>query len=288
MRREEVPKFNDRKTCNLQLATPPSNSQLSTFSLPRYNNPVSTYYHSLAPFRELFRTGMPVLMYHKLGPRPRGVRLKGLYVAEKLFARQLAELRDAGFVTPPLDQALPVTKRSAPTVLLTFDDGFVNALRYGLPLLDEFKFRAVQFLVADRIGGINEWDRPKGEVMEPLMDDAQIRDWLAAGHEIGSHTCTHPFLTQLSPAQAREEITASRKKLEDKFGRPVEHFCYPYGDCNEAVRDLIVAAGYKTAFTTEAGVNTPADSPFALKRYMARYPSRNLKSFWTQPRARMR
>jgi peptidoglycan/xylan/chitin deacetylase (PgdA/CDA1 family) len=273
-----VPTDFESRTCNPTF-------ELSTFNSVRYKNPVATYYHSLAPFRELFQTGLPALMYHKLGPRPHGVRLKGLYVAEKLFARQLAELREAGFVTLSLDEAFPMIKHPAPAILLTFDDGFVNALRYGLPLLDQFRFRAVQYLVADRLGGVNEWDRPKGEVMEPLMDDAQIRDWLAAGHEIGSHTCTHPFLTQLAPAQAREEISASRKKLEDKFGRPVEHFCYPYGDCNEAIHDLVAAAGYKTAFTTEEGVNTPADSPFALKRYMARYPSRNLKSLWSRAHA---
>jgi peptidoglycan/xylan/chitin deacetylase (PgdA/CDA1 family) len=243
---------------------------------------VSEYYHSLAPFLELFQTGLPVLMYHKLGPRPRGVRMKGLYVAEKLFARQLAELRDAGFVTPPLDRAFPVTNNSPRSILLTFDDGFVNALRYGLPLLRESGFRAVQFLVADRLGQINEWDRDRGEVMEPLMDEAQVRDWLAAGHEIGSHTCTHPFLTRLSRDQAREEIIASRKKLEDRFGRPVEHFCYPYGDCNDAVREFVTEAGYKTAFTTEPGVNTPAESLLGLKRYLARYPSRSLKALWSR------
>ena len=109
------------------------------------------------------------------------------------------------------------------------------------------------------------------------MDAGQVREWLAAGHDIGSHTLTHPFLTRLSTAQAREEVTASRKKLEDLFSRPILHFCYPYGDWNEAVRDLVAAAGYKTACTTDAGVNTAAESPLSLKRFTARYRSRTLK-----------
>lgn len=247
-----------------------------------YKEAVSTDYHSLAPYKELFQTGVPVLMYHKLGPRPRGVRLKGLYVGEKLFQRQLAELHQAGFVTRPLNQIFPINKMAPRPVVLTFDDGFANALRFGLEPLRECHFQAIQFLVADRIGQFNEWDRDRGEVMEPLMDEAQVRDWLAAGHEIGAHTCTHPFLTRLPLDRAREEISASRKKLEDRFGRPVEHFCYPYGDCNQAVRDLVVAAGYKTAFTTATGVNTPTDSLFELKRYMARYRSRNLKALWSR------
>jgi hypothetical protein len=43
---------------------------------------------------------------------------------------------------------------------------------------------------------------------------------------------------------------------------------------------MVSAAGYKTACTTDAGVNTALDSPFALKRFTARYASRSLKTFW--------
>src|SRR5207245_147749 len=108
-------------------------------------------------------------------------------------------------------------------------------------------FTAIQFLPADFLGRRNEWDVGLGEAPEAIMDAAQVREWLAAGHDIGSHSLTHPFLTRLPPAQAREEISASRKKLEDLFGRPVEHFCYPYGDWDEPVRDLVEQAGYRTA-----------------------------------------
>jgi len=109
------------------------------------------------------------------------------------------------------------------------------------------------------------------------MDASQVRDWLAAGDDIGSHTLTHPFLTRLAPREAREEIFASKKRLEDLFGRAIEHFCYPYGDWNAAVRDWVIEGGYRTACTTEFGVNTPETSAFALKRITARYRSRSLK-----------
>ena len=241
-----------------------------------------TYYHSLKPFEKTFQAGVPVLTYHKLGPRPRGARLKGLYVGEKLFARQLAELREADFSTPPLSQLFPVEKNSPRQIALTFDDGFANVLRHGLTPLAENHFCAIQFLVADLLGKSNEWELREGEAREELMDVPQIRDWLASGHDIGSHTGTHPFLAKIPVAQAREEIFASKKKLEDLFGRVIEHFCYPYGNWNEAVRDLVAEAGYKTAFTTASGVNLPGENPFALKRFTARYPSRNLKALWSR------
>jgi peptidoglycan/xylan/chitin deacetylase (PgdA/CDA1 family) len=241
---------------------------------------MSNYYHALKPFWDVFQTGTPILTYHKLGPRPPGVRLKGLYIGEKLFARQLGELRAAGFASGTLETCTAPCKNRQ--LVITFDDGFESVLRHGLKPLAENQFRAVQFLVAGRLGQSNEWEQREGEMPEPLMDAGQIREWLAAGHSIGSHTLTHPFLTRLSPAAAREEITDSKKKLEDIFSRPVEDFCYPYGDWNEAIRDLVIAAGYKTACTINPGVNTPVESPFTLKRFTARYPSRNLKAIWSR------
>ena len=244
---------------------------------------VPAYYSALGPFRELFEQGNPVLTYHKLGPRPARTRLKGMYLSERLFTRQLAALRQAGFAAGSLSDCAGPFR--AKRIAITFDDGYVNVLRYGLQPLASTGFTAIQFLVADLLGRHNEWDVPEGEVPEPMMDAAQVREWLAAGHDIGSHTLTHPWLTRLSPSAAREEITTSRKKLEDLFSRPIEHFCYPYGDWNEQVRDLVAAAGYQTACTTNPGVNTAADSPFALKRFTARYPSRNLKALWSRLRA---
>jgi len=237
------------------------------------------YYSRLAPFEPLFATGAPILTYHKLGPRPRHARLKGLYVSQRLFARQMAELAEAGFTTPSLTDLFAAGGPSARAIGLTFDDGFRNVLTFGLEPLARHRFRAIQFLVAGLLGRTNEWDRPIGERMEPLMDASEVREWLAAGHAIGSHTLKHPRLTELSAAAAREEIIASKKRLEDTFGIAIEHFCYPYGDWNEAVRDLVAEAGYRTACTTEFGVNAADANRLALRRITARYPSRNLKTW---------
>ena len=249
---------------------------------------VLNYYSSLPPFRELFRTGTPVLTYHKVGPRPARVRLKGLYVSPQLFRRQLAELAAAGFAAPAYAEVVPVSRAADARVGITFDDGFHNVFEHALAPLAEHRFRAMQFLVADLLGKTNEWEQREGEAREPLMDAAQVREWLVAGHAIGSHTLTHPRLNQIPLAAAREEITASRKKLEDQFGVPVTHFCYPYGDWNPAVRDAVAAAGYKSACTTRFGVNTAETSPFELLRVTARYPSRNWKAVraWFQRRGK--
>jgi len=240
------------------------------FALPEH-------YNTLRPFRNFFTTGVPILMYHKIAPRPRRVRLKGLYVTPATFVRQLAELSEGGYIACSPAEARgngPASSR----VALTFDDGFRNVFQNAMAPLAQQGWRALQFLVVQYIGKLNEWDLREGEAPELLMDAAQVREWLGAGHAVGSHSLTHARLTRLTLRDAREEIFASKKKLEDAFGVAVEHFCYPYGDWSEAVRDLVMEAGYRTACTTEFGVNTPATPPYALRRITVRHPTRTLRA----------
>ncbi len=240
--------------------------------------PLPTYYTNLQPFLGYFNGGIPILTYHKVDRRPWGARLKGLYASPRFFERQMVELHAAGYRTGSLD-ALPVgAKPGAKAIVLTFDDGFENVLEHTLAPLAKVGFRAMQFLVADRLGAQNDWEMIEGEVSERLMDPGQVRDWLTAGHDIGSHTCTHPYLTRIPLPRAREEIAASKKKLEDLFGRPIRHFCYPYGDYDPSIADLVREAGYATACTTKAGLNTPETRPYELLRFTARYRSRSLRS----------
>jgi peptidoglycan/xylan/chitin deacetylase (PgdA/CDA1 family) len=224
----------------------------------------------------LFESGVPVLMYHKISAPPPRARLKGLYVRPERFVRQMAELHQAGFTScrPGAARAAHGPPRR---MTLTFDDGFRNVWEHALEPLAACGFSATQFLVANFIGRLNQWEIREGEVREPLMDAAQVRDWLRAGHGIGSHSLSHPYLTRLSRRDAREEIVTSKKKLEDTFGVPVEDFCYPYGNWDETVRELVIEAGYRTACGVDFGVNTPAISPFSLRRIIVRHPTRSLK-----------
>jgi peptidoglycan/xylan/chitin deacetylase (PgdA/CDA1 family) len=232
--------------------------------------PRQEYYSSLSGLSHHFQSGVPVLMYHKVGPRPAGTVFKALYVSPRLFVRQLEELRKAGFTSAPVGDATASADNRARHIVITFDDGFEKVFLHALEPLEQNRFRAIQFLVAGLTGGRNEWDLPVGEVSEKLMDAGQVREWLAAGHEIGSHTMTHPHLDKIPLSQAREEIFASKKSLEDAFGVSVDHFCYPYGVWNGAVRDLVAGAGYRTACTARRGVNNCDTPRLEITRWMAR------------------
>ncbi|MBV8901449.1 MAG: polysaccharide deacetylase family protein, partial [Verrucomicrobia bacterium] len=184
----------------------------------------------------------------------------------KIFSVAVGKLKRAGARSLHLDEVLEPPRTQAKGFVLTFDDGFVSALEHAGPVLADLGFKAINFLVADRLGMRNEWDAGVDHTMEPLMDAAQVRDWLSLGHEIGAHTLTHPHLDQVSLAQAREEICASKKKLEDTFGREVRHFAYPYGGLTPAVSDLVREAGFATACTIVEDLAGPETPPLLLPR----------------------
>jgi peptidoglycan/xylan/chitin deacetylase (PgdA/CDA1 family) len=233
------------------------------------------YYTEIAPFRGVFQKGHPILCYHKISSPPKRVRIKGLYLEPKLFLRQMIEIKQEGLTASFLGCS-DVSKKE--TITVTFDDGFVSNLVEAVPVMKKVGVQAINYLVADRLGQTSDWEAREGGEADPLMDESQVREWLAAGHQIGAHTCTHPRLSQLSEAQAKEEISASRKKLEDRFGVLIDHFAYPYGDYNPATIELVREAGFKTAVTMHRGINLPDTPLFELKRWTARYESRNLKN----------
>lgn len=234
---------------------------------------IPPHYSSLVLAEEWFATGLPMLMYHKLGPKPRGVRIQGLYVSTGAFRRQLTELAAAGYRSCSLDEVAAGTVGSAKRILLSFDDGYVSNLELGLKPLQDSGLQAIVYILAGKLGGTNDWDVSWGEASAQLMDAAQIREWLAGGQAIGSHSMQHVRLAEIPLTEAREQIGASKKLLEDRFGVPIRHFCYPYGSWNPAIRDLVMEAGYSTACTVEKGVNTASTHHHELLRVMARTPS---------------
>jgi peptidoglycan/xylan/chitin deacetylase (PgdA/CDA1 family) len=216
--------------------------------------------------RKLMARGTAIFTYHKIGAPPENTRDPFLYTGAEELDRQLTALHAAGLQAARFSEIAAPTKDLAKKFVITFDDGFQNVLGRGLEILARHKVPAIQFIVSEFVGKRNEWDIAKGDSAEPLMDSVQIKEWLAAGHEIGSHSATHPNLKELSAAKAREEIFTSKKKLEDQFGVEVRYFCYPFGGWTPLVRDLVAEAGYQAACTVEFGINDTSTDRFLLRR----------------------
>jgi len=94
----------------------------------------------------------------------------------------------------------------------------------------------------------------------------QIREMDSAGIEIGSHTLTHPILTNVGSERLHRELAESRERIESVVGHPVNLFCYPNGNYNAAVQREAARAGYQCAVTSEHGFNDASTNPFELRR----------------------
>jgi peptidoglycan/xylan/chitin deacetylase (PgdA/CDA1 family) len=224
---------------------------------------------------------IPILMYHQIdAPPPRGIALRGLVVAPSSFAWQMCMLRLLGYRGLSMRDLEPYLegKKNGKVVGITFDDGYQNNLLNALPILQKNKFTATCYGVSGLIGGINAWDRDKVAV-KPLMTLADWRAWRDAGMDIGSHTQTHPKLTELSEDQARKQIFESKRELEQAIGCEVRHFCYPYGCYDTTHQRMVRDACYVTATSTHRGRVEAGADPFTLRRIMVARAANPLQFF---------
>ena len=89
------------------------------------------------------------------------------------------------------------------------------------------------------------------------MNWEQIEEMADYGIEFGSHSCTHPELTTLSPDLCKEEITRSKEDIQNKLQHKVESFCYPRGKLNAEIMQMVKEAEYRCAFVTPSRWGIP-------------------------------
>lgn len=211
---------------------------------------------------------LKIFNYHNVAVPPVGARMVKLYVTPSLFDRQCRMLQQLGLRGVSLGEGLRAMERGDSTrcVALTFDDGYADNLLEAAPILKRYGFSATCYIVAGCIGTHNVWDAKMLAAEKPLMTLDQIKRWIDAGHEIGSHTFSHPHLHTLDRATADHEVIASKFELERLTGAKVEHFCYPFGEYNDETLELVRSAGYLSAVTTQRGVACDSNDKVRLPR----------------------
>lgn len=215
-----------------------------------------------------------ILMYHMVCDHRPGRKFNGLRVPPQRFERQLRWLREHGWQSYTMSELVQAGDRLPPrAVALTFDDGFADNCLQALPLLEKYRMKATLYLVVDRHD--RDWSVDKkahhdsGELQsEPKLTDEQVRLMLASGLvELGSHTVTHPNFLRLGNGEREAELRDSKRELESRFGVAVNAFAYPFGLFRDEDPGLVRAAGYTSAVTTEAGIETDlAKRLFTLRR----------------------
>ena len=200
------------------------------------------------------RKPIPILVYHQISAAPpKGSPFRSLYVAPEAFARQMAWLKLLGYTGLSMSALQPylLGEKRGKVVGITFDDGYRNNLTHALPSLVKQGFSSTCYAVSGLLGKTNVWDESLGIAQTPLMNDAQIREWVAAGQEVGSHTRRHIDLTANNDEVCRVELALGKSELESVIGQFVNHFCYPYGHYGPKHIAMAVELGFATATTTQ-------------------------------------
>lgn len=138
--------------------------------------------------------------------------------------------------------------------MITFDDGWVGSLTDGVECLNEAGFRSTFFVTRDYVG------------RKHYATIAHLREASEAGHEMGTHGCTHRLLRGCDESEIRRELADSKAFLEDVTGKPVKIGSPPGGRWTPAVERIAKECGYEALATSRPGVNGPGTSPFRLRR----------------------
>jgi peptidoglycan/xylan/chitin deacetylase (PgdA/CDA1 family) len=139
-------------------------------------------------------------------------------------------------------------------VCITFDDGCETDLLSAAPMLKDFGFGATFYITSGFLG------------QPGYMSEGQVRDLAALGFEIGCHSRTHAYLTDITDSQLLDETAGAKDRLEQITGFPIEHFSCPGGRWDGRVIEAVKTARFRTMATSRTGVNFASTNPFTLSR----------------------
>ncbi|WP_109488153.1 glycosyltransferase [Occallatibacter savannae] len=218
-----------------------------------------------------FGAGVPVLMYHHIGPR-NPLTYYELTIEPQHFERQISYLAHKGYRTINISQlsnwlihGIPLPKKS---VMLTFDDAYADTFAFAFPILERHGFCAVSFVVSSLTGGMDVWNESgNNRSVLKLASVDQIRTWVSRGIDIGVHTRTHADLVQLDVAGQLSEIVGAKEALCKIIGKSPESFAYPFGHYDAGSVE-IVKENFELAFSVIPGLNHLETHPHLLRRIM--------------------
>ncbi|MEO1766412.1 polysaccharide deacetylase family protein [Thiobacter aerophilum] len=217
---------------------------------------------------------LPILMYHHVSPQPGLVT-----VSPENFRDQMHWLAHHGWHTvgtAELEAFLAGAPLPARSVMLTFDDGYLDNFIHAYPVLREYGHRAVIFAITGSIGdGPVRKEAPcpdhktckrliaEGQADTVMLRWSEIEAMEASGHvEIHSHTHSHRRwdLEYRDPAERlsalAQDLAQSRAVLEARLGRVVRHLCWPWGLHPDGYDRIAEEQGLNFRYLTVRGVVT--------------------------------
>jgi peptidoglycan/xylan/chitin deacetylase (PgdA/CDA1 family) len=200
-----------------------------------------------------------LLMYHELELPSRSFcnSEKGYsryILKEKDFFQQISYLHQQGFLGLNVSECLKFSNDNDKQVVITFDDGCETDLITAAPILKEYNFNATFYVVAGFLGNPG------------YLSHSQLRELSDSGFEIGSHSMTHRYLSDLSKEELYFEISQSKTHLEQIIGKNIDHLSCPGGRWTKTAAQIAEQSGYTSMATSQIGTINSKSSLFSLAR----------------------
>ncbi|MCK9421022.1 MAG: polysaccharide deacetylase family protein [Bacteroidales bacterium] len=217
------------------------------------------------------RKGLPVLMYHKILEN----RADGLTVTTAQFDMQLMYLKEKGYQTLTFKELKRLNTEKAPfpkkSIILTFDDAYLNFKDHALPLLKKYSFSATLFIPVAFIGKTNLWDQGSDLILtagdlKQLSNNEPV--------ELGIHSFLHKNYRNMAVTDMEEDLKNCQETL-DFYGIPFTRvLAYPYGgypkkdpELKKSMFNLFEQAGLDFALRIGNRLNPwPIVNRFEVKR----------------------
>jgi glycosyltransferase involved in cell wall biosynthesis len=221
---------------------------------------------------ERLTTGVSILMYHAIGRE--GETGSRYILPAREFAWQLRWLRRNGYPILGLAEYLRCRAEwrlpPARSVILTFDDGYMDNADLAEPLLAAGECSATIFLVTDLLGTGNSWDRAGALVGRPLMSWSDAARLEGKALSFGPHSRSHRPMRGCDAETLTDEIGGSWAAVVRHLRSPVPVFAFPFGAHDDAACEGVEAVGLAAALTVRPGRNGPAAPLMRLRRLEVR------------------
>ena len=190
----------------------------------------------------LAKKQVPILCYHQIRDwKPTDSKsAKDFIISPTNFRDQIKMLADSGYTSILPDQLYNYLrygdKLPEKPIMITFDDNDGTQYSAANPIMKEFGFKGVYFIMTVTIG------RPN------YMSKSQIKELSDEGNVIASHTWDHHNVRQYKGDDWVKQVEKPSKALEDITGKKVEYFAFPFGAWNTAALPELEKRGMKASF----------------------------------------
>lgn len=203
--------------------------------------------------------GISVLMYHYVyTANDQPEEINGNYILDTDLDQEMAWLEKEGYYYPSYQElsAYIEGKHSLPkkSVIVTFDDGEIGFLKYGIPILEKHKVPATSFVIAND-------DDAADKVKNYASEYVSFQSHTYAMHQAGSNVGRGGRIHAMTQQEILEDLQKAASIVQNN-----EALAYPFGDNNDTAHAAVKQAGILCAFTINNDKVHKGDDPTCLNR----------------------